>query len=253
MAVNYYKTKLMKKYNEGREEFNPSYDEHHIKLFMNLLIVGKPGSGKTNQVLDIIHKMRGCFAKILIYTANVTEPLYVMLQDLLNVEGKNVVILEEIKRIPRLADLETGKMQQLVIIDDFITQDKKILTKIEEYSIRGRQRLLTCCFLSQSYYACPIKIRCTIRYLCLLRITDKKNLSMIISTIASSIPDDILTKCIKNATLFELNVAVIDLQAKSSNTILRRNFGTDNYYILEDENEEPIANPVLFMEDGIKN
>jgi len=244
----------MEKYNENMKEFNPSYSQHNIKLFMNHLLVGKPGSGKTNQVLNIIERCQGCFSKIQIYTPNNEgEPLYLMMEERLNKQKEGTVILEDIKNIPYLCDQPKGQGQQLIIIDDFITQGKKIMTIVEEYAIRGRQQLFTILFLSQSYYATPVKIRATIRYLCLLKITDKRNMDMIISTIASDIPSGILMKCIKNAVKFKMNVAVIDLQADDNNKIVRRNYGVDEYYIVEDENEEPIQNPKLFLTSGIKN
>ena len=110
MALNIYKHAAMKKYNETMKEFNPSYPNHNVKLFMNHCLVGKPGSGKTNQIINIILRLDRCFSKIQIYTANVDEPLYLMLLEKLNTKkNPDTVILENIKNIPRLSDQKTKK------------------------------------------------------------------------------------------------------------------------------------------------
>ena len=76
---------------------------------------------------------------------------------------------------------------------------------------------------------------------------------MIISTIASDIPANILKQCIKNAMFFPLNVAVIDLQATDNNKIVRRNYEVNNFYIVENKDGTLIQNPKIFMTTGITN
>ena len=238
----------MKKLNEEDKEYNPSFRNHEIHLFKHFLFCGGTGTGKSNAVINLILSMQGCFNHIHIYTADINEKLYRMLKDKL----KDQLTLEEISKIPPLEQQKNFQGQQLLIIDDFITQNKKVLNTIEEYAIRSRKKLFTCCFLTQSFYTCPKKIREQIRYLVLLKLCDKRNFNLIVSTLDTDIDGDIIKKCIKNATKEELNVCLIDLQTKDANKLLRRNFESD-YYILEDDEGNVINNPNLFYGSGIVN
>ena len=245
---NIYKTKSMVKINKESKEFNPSFKSHEISLFKHFLFCGGTGLGKSNAVINLLLAMQGCFSHVQIYTADPNEPLYRMLKEKL----KDNLTIEEIGKIPHLSEQKKGRGQQLLIIDDFITAGKKVMAILEEYAIRSRKDLFTCCFLTQSYYACPIKIRQQIRYLVLLKLCDKRNFNMIVSSLDSEIDPAVIRKVIKNATGEALNVALIDLQARDENKLIRRNFGLE-YYKLANPDGSPIANPKLLKGSGIVN
>lgn len=245
---NIYKTKAMQKINKETKEFNPSHKCHELSLFKHFLFCGGTGLGKSNAVINLILAMQGCFSHVQIYTADPGEPLYRMLKDKL----KNNLTIDEISKVPHLSEQKQGRGQQLLIIDDFITAGKKVMNILEEYAIRARKQLFTCCFLTQSYYACPIKIRQQIRYLVLLKLCDKRNFNMIISTLDTDIDPGVIRKVIKNATEQELNVALIDLQIRNENKKIRRNFGLE-YYKLVNNDGSHISNPQLFSGSGIVN
>ena len=244
--LNIYKTKAMTKINKENKEYNPSFNQHNIHLFKHFLFCGGTGLGKSNAVINLILTMQGAFNHIYLYTADINEPLYRMLSK--NLGDK--MTIDSIEKIPSLDELKPMG-QSLLIADDFITQGKKIMTILEEYAIRSRKKLFSCCFLTQSYYACPIKIRQQIRYLVLLKLCDKRNFGMILSTIDSEVPADIIRKIIKNATKEELNICLIDLQTRDINKTFKRNF-LDEYYTLEDQNGNLIE-PNIYSGSGIIN
>jgi len=245
VMLNIYKTTAMKKINKDLEEHNPCFNQHGIHLFKHMLFCGGTGLGKSNAVINLILTMQGCFNQIFIYTADPNEPLYVMLQQKL----KDKLTIDSIEKIPPLSELKTIG-QSLLIVDDFITQGKRVMSILEEYAIRSRKNQFTCCFLTQSFYACPIKIRQQIRYLVLLKLCDKRNFGMILSTIDTEIPAEIIRQIIKNATQEELNICMIDLQTRDLNKTFKRNFGLD-YYILQ--NNGQLVHPNLFSGSGIIN
>jgi hypothetical protein len=75
---------------------------------------------------------------------------------------------------------------------------------------------------------------------------------MILNTLDTDIDPLVIRKVIKNATAEALNVAVIDLQTRDDNKLIRRNFGKD-YYNLANKDGSYISNPVLFKGSGIIN
>lgn len=247
--LNIYKTHAMKKINAEDKEHNPAFKSHEIHLFKHLLFCGGTGLGKSNAVINFLLTMQGAFSHVQIYTADPEEKLYRMLKEKL----KDQLTIDEISKIPRLADQKSGMGQQLLIIDDFITAGKNTLNIIEEYAIRARKKLFTCCFLTQSYYACPKKIREQIRYLVLLKLCDKRNFGMIVSTLDTDISTDVIRKVIKNASSEELNVCLIDLQTKNINKMFRRNFQLEFYTLEDKEGLIPANELMVFKGSGIMN
>ena len=245
--LNIYRTGAMKDLNKEDQEYNPHFKENQIKLFKHHLFVGGTGLGKTNAVINLILALDGCFRNIQIYTADPSEKLYKMLKDKL----KDKITIEEIHKIPKYSTQQKNG-QQLLVVDDFIEQPKAILQRIEEYATQARKKLFTCCFLTQSYFDCPKKIRLQIRYIVLLKLCDKRNFGAIVSGLDTDIPNEIIRKIIKNATAEDLNICVIDKQTKDINKLFRRNYGTD-YYIVEDATGNEIDNVEMFHGSGIIN
>lgn len=245
--LNIYKTKSMVKYNKEDKEYNPHFKNHEIHLFKHWIFSAGTGLGKTNGVINLILTLNDCFHEIQIYTADPSEKLYAMLKEKL----KDRIIIEDIKKLPPYSE-QTKYGQKLLIIDDFIEQSKAVLTRIEEYSTQSRKKLFTCCFLTQSYFDCPKKIRNQVRYLVLYKPGDKSNFTMITKKLNTDIDNDIIKKVVTNATSEEMNVAVIDLQARDENKMIRRNFEL-NYYKFIEKDGSHIRNPKLLKGSGIIN
>ncbi len=244
--LNIYKTKAMEKLNKEDQEYNPNLKQHGIHLFKHHLMSGGTGLGKTNAVINLILTLQGCFNQIQIYTSDPTEKLYLMLKNKL----KDKLIIDEIQNIPPYREQKTAG-QQLLVIDDFIEMPKSVMTKIEEYSTQSRKKLFTCCFLTQSFFKCPKKIREQIRYINLLKSGDKRNLNLIISSLDTDIDPKTIKNCIKSATHEALNICSIDLQQRDINKTIRRNFGND-FYVFEDSKGNHIE-PEMFFASGIIN
>ena len=244
--INIYKTKAIKKhlYNDT---YNPHFNNHHMEVNKHILVVGATGTGKSNFVLNLINKMNNTFQHIFIYTKNTSEPLYEFLKDQL----KNQCTLETIINVPSLNDIKKYS-QSMIIFDDFIIEKKEILNKLEEYVIMSRKQNFTCVFLTQSFYPTSKIIRQNCSYLVLLSMTDKRNLGLIISTLAIHIEPLTIKHIISNATKNKLNVCIIDVHGTDLNYKFRRNF-SEYYEIVNNENNEELSHIQLYKGNGMLN
>ncbi len=241
--INIYKTKAIKKH-LCNDAYNPHFKNHHIEVNKHMLVVGATGTGKSNFVLNLINKMTDTFQHIFIYTKNPSEPLYEFLKEQL----KNHCTLETITTVPSLNVIKKYS-QTMIIFDDFITEKKDVLNKLEEYVIMSRKQNFTCVFLTQSFYPTPKIIRQNCSYLVLLSMTDKRNLGLIISTLAIHIQPLTIKDIIANATKNKFNVCIIDVHGSDLNRKFRRNFS--EYYDIVDENNEELPHVQLFTGNGM--
>ena len=159
---------------------NPNYGiSHPFCLNMRLGIVGSSGSGKTNILLDILHRFstpKGTFKGLLIYLRSRHEPLYDYVAEKIP-ETQFVEVTSESDIIP-VDDVEE---QTLVVFDDLILADKKVQNAIGEYFIRGRKKGLSVVYISQNYFGIPKIIRQQFSYLILKKINSGKDLNLILN------------------------------------------------------------------------
>jgi hypothetical protein len=152
----------------------------------------------------------------------VDEPLYCFL----NEKSKGLIeVYENLEKLPALNDINPCK-QTLIIFDDMVTDLKKHPI-ISEYFIRGRKKLCSIMFLSQSYYGTPKIIRQNINYLVVLKLGGTRDINSILRECSVDLTKDQLLKMYQNATREKFNVFIINLD-KSGNERYRRNF-TDYY------------------------
>jgi len=234
---NIYKTKIMKKYDDD-EAFNPNYDKHHLNINEHYLVCGGTGSGKSNCVVNLLTQFHDTFSVIYIFTKDPSEKLYKMLAG----ELKDKCI---VKPITEIIDYETLPKdgQKMVIFDDFICENKNLIKKIETYSTMARKKFCTCFYLVQNFFSCPTTIRRNIAYIILLKMTDKKNLNMIMKVLPHDFNENMVNSIIKNATKFKMNICIIDLKTYDESLVFRRNI--DEFY-------NP-ANLELYNYDGLEN
>lgn len=243
--LNFYNLKSFQDEDEIETD-NPNFDKHEMHL-NHYCIIGPTGAGKSNCVLNLLRTLDDCFTDIQIYTSDPDEKLYRKLKE----KNKHITV-EKLDKIPNLSE-QRGRDQKLIIFDDFIVnKNKAIIEKIDDYAFRSRKQGFTCVFLTQSYFETTAIIRSSCRYMVLLRVGDKNNFNNIIRRIDTEVEPNVLKKVIRNASKEELNFAVIDLQFKDVNKMIRKNYGL-NYYTLIDENDELINNPALFNGSGIIN
>lgn len=241
--LNIYKTAKIKKHLDSAVH-NPCFDKHQI-AFKHMLVCGASGSGKSNFILNLIAQMQDTFAEIIIATKMVDEPAYALLTEQLK-ERCRVIKLEDLERLDSLKTIG----QRLVVFDDFIASSSTVKEKIDEYVIRSRKRECMCVFLTQSFFATSTLIRNNVAYIVLLSLSNKKNLDLVASTVATEIDPTTLKSIIVNATKHPLNVCIIDVMQPDVNKKFRRNFF--DFYQVQDERGEMVS-PRLYEGSGIVN
>jgi len=182
--VNYYE-KMDKKYMDGCGRTYPSHKSIHIDIPFRMLIIGASGSGKTNTLMNLIKHME-CFTKFYIFARNIDQPLYkFFIDNLVNLAKKLDVDQEEVftvstdlEQLPPLEDFD-AENDNLVILDDFVTEKKTMLKKVSDLFIRSRPFNVSVIFLSQSFYDVPKLIRQNADYIILKRINMNNDLKLI--------------------------------------------------------------------------
>lgn len=174
MTTNYYRLCKPPKVH------NPNYGiSHNINAPFRIAICGSSGSGKTNLLLDLLHRFstpKGTFLGLKIYLRSRHEPLYDYLaQKVPETEFIEVSNENDIKPVDELDD------KTLVVFDDLILSDPKTMKKIGEYFIRGRKKGASLIFISQNYFGIPKIIRQQLSYLILKKINSSKDLSLILN------------------------------------------------------------------------
>lgn len=184
MTTNYYK--LIK----APKTHNPNFREHGINVPFRMIICGASGSGKTNWLLDLIHRMSSTFTNIIICLRSKDEPLYNYLESKIP-EGLTFYEVQSSNDIP---DLDMLEKQTLIVFDDLVSAGKEVQVKIAEYYIRARKKQVSCVYLSQSYFAIPKIIRQQANYIVLKKINSSKDLSLILKEFPLDIKLDELKK-----------------------------------------------------------
>jgi hypothetical protein len=168
-----------------------------------MIIIGGSGSGKTNVLLDFIHKSSGTFNRICICCRTRDEPLY----DYLSLKSPEIEFYEN-GEIPDIN--EFGKENNnLVVFDDLVLQ--KDQSDIAEYYIRGRKKNITCIYLSQSYFKIPKLIRINCRYIILKKLSSIRDLKLILSEYSLDVNLNKITDLYNEATKDFTDFLLIDV------------------------------------------
>lgn len=191
---NFYEV-MPKKYHTSKTKY-ANYDKIRIEIPTRMLLVGASGSGKTNTLMNLLQGIN-CFNKIWLIAKNLEEPLYKFLQDVISdVEAAaKVQILTVGNSIEDIPDVDefNPKNNNLLIIDDMISEKESKLQNISAIWIRGRKQNLTSIFISQSYFKVPQMIRQNTDYLILKKIASKKDLKRIVAEYAlDKTPEEML-------------------------------------------------------------
>lgn len=198
---------IPKKFN--KKYHNPSYKKHLINIPFRMLIVGGSGSGKTNTLLELIHRMNNTFENIVICCKSKEEPLYKYLEEKI---GDGITFFEGIENVPNVDDFaDCG--QTLIVFDDLVLDKNQ--SAIEQYFIRGRKigEGISCCYLTQNYFKTPKNIRVNCNYIILKKLSSKKDLNMILSEFSLGIDKDTLLALYKYSTSNPLSFLLIDIDA----------------------------------------
>jgi hypothetical protein len=155
--INVYKTLPKKK-----KKTYPNYDKLLIDLPCRMLFIGPSGSGKNVSLWNFI-RLVDHWDTIIVIAKQLDQPIYNELKERAQKAEKRRkrriwAGSESLADLPDLNDFDP-KENNLVVIDDFICSEPKELKRVEEYFIRGRHKNVTPCFLSQSYFDTPKKVR----------------------------------------------------------------------------------------------
>jgi hypothetical protein len=146
----------------------PFLPQHPFRLVIN----GASGSGKTNQLLNMLfHDVYTLnYHKVYLYAKDFSEDKYqYLIKEFEKIAERAGVPVEEIfvhsdklDEIIDVDDVDKSKMN-LVIFDDLVNERNQ--DKIKELYLRGRKKNCDMIYLSQYYYQVPKLIRKNIGYL----------------------------------------------------------------------------------------
>ena len=201
---------------------NPNYEKHYLKIPFRALLLGPSSAGKTNILLNIIHKMSGTFEQIYICVKSANEPLYNYLASKI---PENLHIFEDGK-IPDIKELqdEYSKEQILMVFDDLVLEKNQSM--IQQYFIRGRKVAggISSVYITQSYYKVPKTIRIQCNYIFMKSLSSQRDLKMILNEYSLGVDLQTMVKIYKYAVSGDkFNFLLIDTDAPDSDKF-RRNF-----------------------------
>ena len=140
------------------------------------LVIGPPGSGKTNYVLHSIQIDNNIIDKIYLYAKDMDEPKYKLLINKREKAGinfnndPNPFIEYSHSMDDILSDIEDYNKKRrrkvLIVFEDMISHvmsDKKAQKILKDLFIRCRKLNISVCFLTQSYFSVPkdVRLNCT--------------------------------------------------------------------------------------------
>ena len=173
---------------------NENKTEHNIKLpyiphhTYRILIIGGPGSGKTNALLNLINNQPD-IDKIYLYAKDPYEGKY---QYLINEREK--VKLDHVKDpkvfieysndmqdvYKNIEEYNLGKKHKvLLVFDDMIADmvnNKKLNPIVTELLIRGRKLNISIVFITQSYFELPKDVRLNSTHFFIMKPPNKRYL-----------------------------------------------------------------------------
>lgn len=188
---------------------NPHFDQHGINVPFRMILCAASGGGKTNLALEILHRMKGTFNLVVLCCKDANEPLYAYLQSRLDKE--NLHVYPEGK-IPEIKDYEGEEGQSLIIFDDLVIEKNQNL--IKEWYIRGRKTGkggFSMMYLTQSFFLCPKVIRLQCNLLILKKLTDTRDLKMILSTFSLGLDFKELLELYKYCTKTPHDFLLVDI------------------------------------------
>ena len=198
--------------------YNPNKDiTHTLDIPFYMIVIGGSGSGKSNSILDLIHRFSNTFNRIAICLKNKDEPLY----NYLAKKSPEVEFYEASDEVPiPPIDSFEPDLNNLIIFDDLVLE-KSLQNDIAEYFIRGRKRGLSVIYISQVYYSIPKKIRVNARYILLKKLSSIKDLKLILSEYNMTTDLNAILKLYNEATVNFTDFLLID----TVNNTFTKNYG----------------------------
>lgn len=184
--INFYELVKQKKIH------NPNVAKHGIQIPFRMIIASPSGSGKTNQLLNLLLHLDKTFNEIIVCVKSSDEALYEYLDSKL----ENIKFYEngEVPDISNFSKLDEkskkykriDNLQRLIVFDDLVL-DKEANKKAAEYYIKGRKVGFSMCYISQSFYQTPKIIRDNSQIFILGQNLLNRDLKLILSTFPARI------------------------------------------------------------------
>lgn len=171
---NWYEDESVKEFLPKRTPLK-NYESHGFTSPYFLLISGRSGLGKTNALVELLHRMGSSYDKIILCCMSfASDPLYVAMKK------KNPHRMDVYEgSVPSVNDYISEKGHKLIIFDDMVGR-KEFSAQINDWFVRGRKAGADMCFITQSFYDTDSLVRRSLSNLFLFPSSNKRELSMIL-------------------------------------------------------------------------
>ena len=202
---------------------NPHFDVHGMEIPCRIILVGSSGSGKTQNILDLISKMKDTFQMIVVCCKNSDEPLYNYLKT--KIDPDQLIFYEDGK-VPTVNEFDAMQGQVFMVFDDLV--NSKCQDKIFEHFLRGRKGAnnygISYVYSTQTYFDVPKKIRAQSTHIFLKKISGDRDLKAILRDHSLGMNIESVFQLYKYATSKKNDFLMIDLGAPDEKKY-RRSFG----------------------------
>jgi hypothetical protein len=202
----------------------PNKSKINMHLPSGVAVIGATGSCKTNWVLNFIEQV-DTFDRVTIYAKNLNEVLYVYLVACLEKAGIQHEEFDNLDDVIPCSDYDPS-LNNLVVIDDFMSAPKKALEPICDLFTMGRKCGITPVYLAQSYFAgIPQTIRLNVNYLVVMKIKSRGDLARIMKDASIDHDQDQMMELLKYIrSLGETHFLLIDKVTNRDDLKLRIDF-----------------------------
>lgn len=139
-----------------------------------LLISGRSGLGKTNALIELLHRFGGSYDKVILCCMSFeSDPLYVAMKQ----KNKHSFDIYEKEVPPVEAYHGSGK---ICFIADDMVGNKTFAPAISDWFVRGRKSGADMIFITQSFYKTDTLIRRSLSNMFLFPSSNKRELDMIL-------------------------------------------------------------------------
>ncbi len=140
-----------------------------------LLISGRSGLGKTNALVELLHRQNGSFDKIILCCMSfASDPLYVAMKK----KNPSAMDIYE-KAVPSPDDYIGEKGLKVIVFDDMVGR-KEFSSAINDWFVRGRKSGSSMIFITQSFYGVDALVRRSLSNLYLFPSSNKRELDMVL-------------------------------------------------------------------------
>ena len=216
--------------NENKIEHNlkwPHIPDHSYRI----LIIGGPGSGKTNALLNLINNQPD-IGKIYLYARDPYEAKYQYLIKKREKEGSDhfndrkafMEYSNDMQDVYKnIEDYNPGKNRKvLIVFDDMIADminNKKLDPIVTELFIRGRKLNISIVFITQSYFKVSKDVRLNSTHFLIMKISNKRELHQIALNHSSDIDFEDFMKIYKKYTKEPYSFLVNDITPPSDDPL----------------------------------